>query len=171
MLKDYRVVIYPRVKFAPPNTEATTKWQTITFGSSTINGTIMRDKDGVWRMRKTVATQPEAVAWLNSQTNIGGTIPSLTKTSVPADAATGASKSDPIVITFSNVIDHGNATLLNASTHAVIAATKVFDGTKKILTITPSAELAATTQYLVVLDITDAFAQNMSAVIGFTTGA
>lgn len=170
-VKDFRVVIFPRVKFAPPNTEAATKGESITFGSATMNGTIMRDKDGNWRMRKTFPTQQQAVAYLNQQVNIGGTIPSLTQTSVPENGATDASKTDPIVITFSNVVDHGNATLLNASTHAVIAAAKAFDGTKKILTITPTAELAASTEYLAVLDITDAYAQQLNAAISFTTGA
>lgn len=170
-VKDFRAVIYPRVKFAPPNTEAATKGQSITFGSATLNGTIMRDKDGAWRLRKTFATQAEAVSFLNTQLNIGGTIPSFTQTSVPANSATGASKTNPVVITFSNVVDHGSATLINGSTNAVVSATKVFDGTKKILTITPAAALAATTEYLVVLDVTDAYAQPLSAVISFTTGA
>nr|DAG11683.1 MAG TPA: tail tube protein [Caudoviricetes sp.] len=170
-VKDFRVVVYPRVKFAPPNTEATTKGQTITFGSATLNGTVMRDKDGAWRLRKTFSTQLDAVAFLNSQVNIGGTIPTFSQTSVPANGATGASKTDPIVITFTNVVDHGNATLVNAGTNAVVSATKAFDGTKKVLTITPAAALDATTEYLVVLDVTDAYAQNLSAVISFTTEA
>lgn len=170
-VKEFRSVIYPRVKFAPPNTEAATKGASITFGSATMNGTIMRDKDGAWRLRKTFATQAEAVTFLNAQVNIGGEIPGFTQTSVPANGATDASKTDPVVITFTNVVDHGNATLVNAGTNAVVSATKAFDGTKKVLTITPAAALGATTEYLIVLDVTDAYAQQLSAVISFTTGA
>ena len=167
--KLYRGVVFFRTKFSPPNTEAATKGETITFGSSTMSGTLMRNKDHNYRIRKTFNSEEQAVAWLNQQLNIGGSIPELTQTSVPTDGATGASKTDPIVITFSNPVDHGNATFLNATTHAVIPATKAFDGTKKVLTITPAEPLEGLTQYLVVLDITDAYAQNLSVAISFTT--
>ena len=170
-VKSYRAIVFMRVKFSPPGSDSQSKAASTTFGSSTLNGKIMRNKDGKWRRRKTFATQSEAVAYLNQMVNIGGTIPTFSQTSVPVNGATGASKTDPIVITFTNVVDHGNATLVNASTNAVVSAAKVFDGTKKILTITPAAALAATTEYLVVLDVTDAYAQQLSAVISFTTGA
>lgn len=167
----YKATVYMRVKYSPPSAEYTTKGQTINFGDVTLNGALMRNADGEWKQEKTFDNQAAAVAWLNEMLNIGGTPPEFTLTSVPANGATGASKTDPIVITFTNVIDHGNATLVNASTNAVVSATKAFDGTKKILTITPAAALGANTEYLVVLDVTDAYAQQLSAVISFTTGA
>lgn len=167
----YKATVYMRAKYSPPGAEYTTKGQTVTFGDVTLNGALMRNADGVWKKEKTFTTQSEAVAYLNNLLNMGGEPPELTYTSVPAAGATGASKADPIVITFANVIDHGNATLVNAATNAVVPAAKSFDGTKKVLTITPNAALSAETEYLVVLDITDAYAQNLSAVINFTTEA
>ncbi|MDU7339043.1 MAG: Ig-like domain-containing protein [Clostridium sp.] len=160
-----------RVQFAPPGGSYNSKTDTTALSGIKLNGEIMRAADGEYQKEAVFDTEAQALAWQAAEMNMGGEIPEFTHTSVPVNGATGVNKTDPIILMFSNVVDHGNATLINASTNAVIPATKVFGGGKKTLAITPTAALAASTEYLVVMDVTDAYAQQLSAVVSFTTGA
>lgn len=94
-------------------------------------------------------------------------------TSVPAADATGISRSAAIVLTFNNKIVDENVMLINTSTGAVVAAAKSWDATGKILTLTPSSTLAATTLHTIVLaNVTDAYGQALTdAARSFTTGS
>lgn len=93
--------------------------------------------------------------------------------SVPADAATNVSKTAPITITFSNPIESEAVTLIDSTNGDIVAVTKSLDATKKILTITPTAALSATTKYIVsIAGVVDAYGQALAATaIDFTTAA
>lgn len=165
--------IYTRVKYSPPSLELQTKGESITFGSVTLNGTIMLDKDGNWERHQDFPTLNQAIQYLNQWLNMGGETPELTFTSVPENDASDVEATSSIVITFSNVIDHGDAALFNATTYDSVEATVSFDKTKKIVTIQPTESLLASTKYMVVLSgVTDAYNQTLeNTVITFTTAS
>lgn len=167
----FRAIVLPRVKFAPPSENFSTKGKTTVLAGVTINGKIMKNKDGNYWTEKTVDTEVAALAYLNAELHITSTPTAITVTSVPADAATAVAVTSKVTLTFSNPIDHGNAALLNSTTDTVITSTKAFDGTKTVLTITPTASLTAATQYSVVLaGMTDAYGQALEdTVFSFTT--
>ena len=170
-VKLYRAITYMRVKYAPPSESFNTKGKSIAFGSTTISGTIMRNKDKQWKREKTFDTEAAALAYLNEKMNITGTHDALTLTPVPANNATAVAVGSAITLTFNNPIDHGNAALINATTDAVVQSTKAFNGGKTVLTITPTSALTAATKYAVVVaGMADAYGQSLpDTVIKFTT--
>lgn len=83
--------------------------------------------------------------------------------SVPVDGATDVSRSAPVVITFNNPINSESVLLLNGTTGDPITATKSLDVTRKILTLTPSGNLAASTKHILVISgVVDAFGQSLT---------
>ena len=171
--RSYIGQIYTRVKYSPPSKELQTKGESITFGSVTLNGTIMLDKDGNFERHKDFPTLNQAVQYLNQWLNMGGETPELTFTSDPENNATDVPIASSITVTFSNVIDHGDASLFNASNYDSVPASISFDATKKIITVKPDENLLASTKYLLVLTgVTDAYNQMLEDTIAsFTTAA
>lgn len=97
----------------------------------------------------------------------------LTVTSAPLDDATGVLATAHPTLTFSNKIS-GNAVLLvKASDNSIVTATKSFDATGKILTLTPSVSLAAGGEYqIIVAGVTDVFGQSLApSIINFTVAS
>ncbi len=94
--------------------------------------------------------------------------------SVPADGATGVSKSADQTLTFNNALQADaikNVTLLNA-TNQVVAAVVTLDATKKIITINPNADLAGSTAHTIVIGgVEDIYGQRLTAIVKFTTAA
>ena len=68
--KSYKAIWYPKVQFKEPNEDLTTKGENITFGTYTIEGTLMRDDAGEWRRSKICDTEEEARAWLEGKAKI-----------------------------------------------------------------------------------------------------
>lgn len=63
----YGGIIYTRVKFAPPNEEDNTKGESITFGTPTLAGDVMKDASGKWKKTSAwLETEAAAVTWLDS---------------------------------------------------------------------------------------------------------
>lgn len=91
--------------------------------------------------------------------------------SVPADNATGIAVNSNIVLTFNNSIESFAITLVEADTTQFVAASYSLDATGKILTINPTADLSATTEYMIVLSkVTDVYDQVLdSTILSFTT--
>jgi len=91
--------------------------------------------------------------------------------SLPADGATGVAVDANLTLTFNNAIDAYAVTLINATTLAVIANAQSLDATKKILTINPSENLSASTDYAIIASrVTDVFGQHLdNTIIDFTT--
>lgn len=76
-----------------------------------------------------------------------------TFTSVPADNATGVVITDNIVLTFSEEIqfNSGDFTLVRVDTDAVVAAAVTINGAGTIVTINPTASLAASTEHYLIV--------------------
>ena len=96
----------------------------------------------------------------------------LTVTSVPADAATAVARASSIALTFSNEIKTESVSIVTAA-GVVVAFTKSWDAAHKVLTLTPSATMAATTVHIVSLaGVVDVYGQALAATaIDFTTAA
>lgn len=75
----YRAIWLPKVQFGEPNDSNKTKGETVTFETSTIEGTIMTDVNGNWKQEKTFENESDAIAYLN------------TKAGLPVSASTGLS--------------------------------------------------------------------------------
>ena len=93
-------------------------------------------------------------------------------TIVPTAGASAVSRSTTIVITFNNKIANDEITIVT-SAGSLVAAEKTYDATGKILTITPSTQLAATTLHIVnVAGVTDVYGQDLASVTKtFTTAS
>lgn len=82
----------------------------------------------------------------------------------PADGSVTAARNTPIVLTFNNKINSEAVTLLNATSGDIVAATKSWDAAGKVLTLTPSAQLAATTMYIVsIAGVKDVYGQALAS--------
>jgi phi13 family phage major tail protein len=117
------------------------------------------DADGWFTQVQIPGAAPPAVVALSS--------------SVPADEATGISKTTTIVLTFNNKIAQEGISLIDASSGDVVACTKAWDAAGKVLTITPDAALSGTTDYVVAINsVVDVYGQALTATtVFFTTAA
>nr|DAY51539.1 MAG TPA: tail tube protein [Caudoviricetes sp.] len=173
----YAVWINYRVKYSEPSPQYTTKGRTITLSGTTINGTIMRNADGIVYQEEIFDTVPAALTFLNEKLNItAGSIPEFTATFSPADGASDVPVGTSITITANNPVDHGGKeiVLYNNQINTVVPVTRSIDATKKIITITPKQALENATNYILSAGgLTDAYGQQLTgaAVIEFTTVA
>ena len=91
---------------------------------------------------------------------------------LPANNAAGVAASVKPTLTFNNpIVDYSGITLIKATDNSIVAAPVTIDATKKIVTVSPSTNLTATTVYLLVISsVDDIFGQTLaSTVIKFTT--
>ena len=93
-------------------------------------------------------------------------------TSVPADDATDVAINSTIVLTFNNKIDAETITVASEG-GVLVAGTKSWDATGKILTFTPTASLTNATMYIVTIaGVADIYGQSLAtAVKNFMTAA
>ena len=91
-------------------------------------------------------------------------------TSSPANNAAGVLATAHPSLTFNNVIALDAVTLVKTSDNSVVAATKAYDVTGKILIITPAASLASAGVYdIIVAGVKDIYGQTLApSVIKFT---
>ena len=66
----FRTVVLHKVQFGEPNDENETKGETLTFGTHTIQGTIMIDDASAWKTEKTVDTEALAISFINTELSI-----------------------------------------------------------------------------------------------------
>ena len=90
--------------------------------------------------------------------------------SVPTDGGTSVAVGSSITLSFNNRIQTEDIVLMTAA-GSVVAATKTFDSTGKILTIKPKSNMSSGTQHMVVLaGVADIYGQSLTtAVRKFTT--
>lgn len=88
----------------------------------------------------------------------------------PADDDDDVLTSVKPALTFNNVVTEDSITLVDTSDSSVVACTKVYDTTGKILTITPSASLTSAGVYnIVVSGVKDIYGQTLAtSIIKFT---
>lgn len=67
----YRAIIYLKVKYGIPDESYETKGENTVFKSTTIVGSIYRNKDNNWQKKKTFPTEAEAIEYLDRMLNIG----------------------------------------------------------------------------------------------------
>lgn len=94
-------------------------------------------------------------------------------TIVPADGATSVSRTTTITLTFNNAIEGEAVSVINSTSGDPVAVSKAWDTAVKVLTITPDAQLAATTKYIVAVNgVVDVYGQALAAAgKDFTTGS
>jgi|GEM_PF-1518832 hypothetical protein len=167
----YRLMEILRTMFEPVSGTYKSKEKSVTLTGPTINGTFMLNAERKYERHKDFDTVTQALATQIQDLNIPNTYEALACTPIPANEATDIAVGTDITLTFNNAIDHGNAILVKTSDDTIIAATKTFDGTKKILTINPTADLSASTEYAIIItNMTDAFGQTLAdTVYKFTT--
>jgi phi13 family phage major tail protein len=114
-------------------------------------------------------------SWFSQVQVPGAVTPSALELSsiVPADGATSVARASTIVLTFNNKIASESISLINSTSGDAVAFTKSWDATGKILTLTPSATMAATTKHIVAVNgVTDIYGQVLAATgKDFTTAA
>lgn len=66
----YRAIWYPKVQFKEPEEAMSTKAESTTFSTYSIEGDLMRDETGAWRKSAGFKTEAEAVAWLQRKAGI-----------------------------------------------------------------------------------------------------
>lgn len=66
----YRAIFLHKVQFAEPAESTSTKGETVTFQTPTIEGTIYDDVNGDWKSEKTFDTEVEAKTWLEIKAGI-----------------------------------------------------------------------------------------------------
>ena len=69
-IRKYRAILLTKTQFGESNETAETKGNSINWQSPTIQGSIMRRNDGVWKEEVTVATLETAIAWINDKLNL-----------------------------------------------------------------------------------------------------
>lgn len=63
-VQKHKVEFLPKVKFAEPSQEDTTKGDSVEFKTTTLEGTVMKLADGTWSKTKTFTDKTEAIAYL-----------------------------------------------------------------------------------------------------------
>ena len=93
-------------------------------------------------------------------------------TIVPDDEATGVAVGANIVMTFNNKIDK-ESIIVTSEAGGIIAGSKTWDATGKILTFNPTTNLTANTVYIVTLGgVVDIYGQALTATVkNFTTAS
>jgi phi13 family phage major tail protein len=168
-----------KTKFAPSNSTADTKAVdsvTPQYDQMTASA-LTREADGEW-IYSCRSADPNFAATFFTQATLqalsSGIVPDAIalSSSVPADDATGVSKTAAITLTFSNTILAEAVSLINTD-GTLVTTTRSLDATGKILTITPSVALSGTTTYILAVNgVTDIYGQTLApAVRNFTTAA
>ena len=174
---DYRYYQYLKGKFTGGSEEATSKSNDVTLKTYQMTFTAMSTVhkwtvNGVAKALKRIfadttedAFDPDG--WFDEvQTPDTVAAPSAIalSTIVPADDAPNIAITAAVVITFNNKIASDSVTLISAA-GALVTATKTYDITGKILTLTPASALSAGTTYIVAVNgVVDVYGQELAAV-------
>lgn len=69
-VRKYRAIWLPKVQFAEPEDTNATKGESVEFNTPSLEGTIMLDEDGNWKMENTFDSESEAKAYLEAKAGI-----------------------------------------------------------------------------------------------------
>lgn len=180
----YKYFQYLKGKFSVPEEEQATKTdspepKTIKISYTAIKTTYEFALDGVTEGVKSVVGDEDAAdfdgaTWFDAvQVPVAGSPDYFTCTPSPADAATGVAVSANIVLTFSNPLagNAENGIVLTTVAGVVKANSRTLNAARTVVTLDPTTNMAAATQYLVILaGITDMYGQALGdTVYDFTT--
>jgi phi13 family phage major tail protein len=148
-------------KFNLPDQDDKTKEDKPSFQSAKISGTfIKRDYDGQWQRVTdedlTGFVPATGTNWFTSVEQAQDTTPPTISSVVPANNATAVAVGSNVVWTFSesilaSCVNKGNFLVQKADGSAQVAGTLSIDSALKVVTFTPSANLAAATQYMAIV--------------------
>jgi phi13 family phage major tail protein len=179
----YRYYWFLKGRFDVPKEAAATKGeapdpkpQEITFtGINTVHPFDLGDINGTVKrvMGDEDTTNFSGTGWFSQVQTPVVVAPSALalSSSTPADGATGVSVSANLTLTFNNALPAGeiyHVTLTKAD-GTVVAGAFSLDATQKIMTINPTANLDASSVYLVGIGVTDIYGQHLQTAINFTT--
>jgi phi13 family phage major tail protein len=184
---DYRYYQYLKGNFSGGSEDATTQNNgtiTVKTYQLTFTAIVTAHKwtiDGVLKGLKRIfadttddAFTSEAQWFSQVQTPDTGAAPDALalSSSVPADEDVDVALDSTVVLTFNNKLASFACTLITAA-GAVVSCSTSLDSTGKVLTITPAADLGASTVYILAISlVTDVFGQTLSGTaINFTTAA
>lgn len=181
----YRYYQYLKGKFDMPKEETATKGEkpepkTLQLTFTAIKTVYKFDLGGgVFDSVKRVVgdedtTNFNGANWFNAVQVPGvGSISALAlMSSVPLNDATGVSVSANLTLTFNNALKDfatSGVVLLKSSDGTVITTSNSLDATKKIITIDPTSNLTASTNYLLTYAVMDIYGQTLNGAIQFTT--
>lgn len=182
---DYRYYWFLKGKFAGGEEVAASKKEdldiktyelTFTAVPTTFKYLVNSIMQGVKRLFGDTANPAfDPTGWFTQVQVPGSAAPSAIALSmiVPADGGAAVVRTSTIVLTFNNKIASEAISLINSTSGDIVAFTKSWDATGKILTITPSATMAATTKHIVAVNgVVDIYGQALTAVgKDFTTAA
>lgn len=140
-----------------------------TLASEDAIGVIVMGVGDIWnQVAGSVRFSPAYISMV-SQLTYDGII--LSVTSNPADGDIDGAVDSTIVLTFNKMLSDYTVLLLEYDSQDSVVNTQKLDVTKKVLTITPSADLSAATKYAVVIKSATASAGPTLdyTVISFTT--
>jgi len=171
----YRYVWYLKGQFALPDTSYKTKADKTTFNNMKMMYVgLRRDYDNEYQLE--VDDDDPAVPasvienWFNAVPITITEPDALTLVTVPADAATGVVVSANLTATYNNALKDNQLTsdyfyIVKASDGSKVAAAITIDTDKKVVTINPSSDLAAATDYMLVISglVTDIYGQKLAA--------
>jgi phi13 family phage major tail protein len=158
----YRYTWLNKGKFSLPEQANQTKADSINWNTPTISGSFLkRECDDEWERhidQDFVDYVPSQGAnWFNNPygDSLDVTVPTLT-TSVPVTGATAVAVGATVVLTFSepmalSTLNTGNISLYNDTSGNGVAAGLSVNAARTIVTLTPTAALAAATKYRVVM--------------------
>lgn len=144
----YRTYIYPRAKAAIGNDNAQTRGNSVNFQNTQTTFTIFDDDNGDWRKTKEFSTEAEAIAYIDSETNISGagtaklsalTIGALALTpSFNADVTSYAVATENAsdVVTAAATDPNATVTIKNGDTTVTNGSTATWSEGENTLTIT-----------------------------------
>ena len=180
----YRYFQFLKGKFATPKEEAATKGEKpepkvlemIYTAIKTVHEWDLGDvTDSVKRIFGDADTDNfSATGWFSQVQTPSVSAPSALAMSVadPVDAATGVAVTKTCTLTFNNALLSTaiyNVSLIKPSDGSIVAGAITLDVTKKIVSVDPTASLSAATDYLLVYNVIDIYAQNLSGAVNFTT--
>lgn len=184
----YRYRWYHKCRVVPPGEEAQSQSNAVSFKPLMLKIRAIKTKhqfdiygdasvfDGVKRVHGDEDTDGfDPSTWFDAvQVPSVGTPASFTVSSNPLDNATGVAVGVNIVLTFSNPLAGGREkgiTLINLDTQAAVAHARTINGARTQVTLDPSSNLSASTDYAVIIhDVVDIHGQALSdTVINFAT--
>ncbi len=120
-------------------------------------------------------TNFSATGWFSAVQVPGSSAPSALalSSSSPVDNATGVLVGADLTLTFNNALVNAainNVALIKASDASVFTTVRSLNAGKTIMTVNPTGNLAAATEYYIMINgVADVYGQTLTTVVSFTT--
>jgi phi13 family phage major tail protein len=183
---NYRYVWYLKGQFAVPDDKYETKKERTVFGTTSLTyAGLRRDYDKeykVWADDDDPAVPASVITnWFNAVPITIASPDALTLTTDPEDTDADVLVSANVTFTYNNALKDSQLTddyfyLVKASDGSKVAAALSIDTTSKVVTLNPTSNLEASTDYIAVASglVADIYGQKLAAgttIINFTTAA